>query len=67
MYMNLDEVNTKTAKMTVAGNENLTRDQAQELAIQFCNLVNAQVTQIDVVKECRQRTYVSDLLLDGQP
>ena len=51
--------------MTVAGNEMLTQDQANEIAIQFCNFVNSQVTSIDVAAQCRQRTYVADLMLDG--
>ena len=45
---NIDEISlklvgtdTKTAQMTVAGNENLTQDQANEIAIQICNYVNS--------------------------
>ena len=51
--MKLVGKDTKTAQMTVAGNDQLTTDQANELAIQFCNLVNAQVTSMDIAAECR--------------
>ena len=66
MSLKLVGSDTKTAQMTLAGNEMLTQDQATEIAIQICNYVNAQVTSIDVAANCRQRTYVADLMLDGQ-
>jgi hypothetical protein len=41
MSLKLVGSDTKTAQMTLAGNEMLTQDQATEIAIQICNYVNA--------------------------
>ncbi len=53
--------------MTIAGSTQLTQDDAYEIAVQICNLANSYVSGMDIQKECRARTNVLDMLLDGQP
>jgi hypothetical protein len=53
--------------MTIAGSDSATLSDALEIAVQICNIANFYVKGMDVQKECRARTNVEDVLLDGQP
>lgn len=53
--------------MTLAGSNSITTSDAFEVAVQICNFANSKVQGIDVSRECRSRTNVQAVMLDGQP
>jgi hypothetical protein len=67
IYLRLLGNSTRRALMTIAGSDSATLSDALEIAVQICNIANFYVRDIDVQKECRARTNVEDVLLDGQP
>ena len=65
IYLRLLGNSTRKALMTITGSDSATLSDAFEIAVQICNIANFYVRDLDVQRECRARTNVEDVLLDG--